>query len=104
MSIAAVNRETRRHSEQEQVAETLRHLPARRVDAETDNREVSCDRVDPDAYRLRRGERTIGYIDVVGAVFVAHLGARRDHAEELVQTLIFEAAVASLVRADEARA
>jgi hypothetical protein len=54
--------------------------------------------VDLDRYAVSVDGRTVGFIDVVGAVFVALAGARYDHALEIVQTLRFECAVDALAK------
>ena len=51
------------------------------------------DRLGVDRYEVRVREGVVGYIDVVGAVFVALAGARYDRAVEVLQTLDFDAAV-----------
>ncbi|WEK13383.1 MAG: hypothetical protein P0Y48_13110 [Candidatus Microbacterium phytovorans] len=59
---------------------------------------IVWERIDTDAYAVSVDGATVGFIDVVGRVFVALGGARYDRAVEVAQSLVFEAAVASLVR------
>ncbi|WP_375385110.1 hypothetical protein [uncultured Microbacterium sp.] len=59
-------------------------------------------RVGVDRYQVRVGTRTLGYIDVVGAVFVVLAGSRYSRAVETAQTLVFEDAVNALVEAAHA--
>jgi hypothetical protein len=49
-----------------------------------------------DRYEIRRGAHTLGFIDVVGAVFVVLAGERYSRAVEAVQTLVFEDALGAL--------
>lgn len=84
-----------RRSERRDIAEALRELPPRHPaparSAPDDAAE--WDRIDVDFYEVRCGAATIGFVDVVGAVFVAYAGARRDTAVEVAQTLVFETAI-----------
>ena len=57
---------------------------------------VHCERVGFDRYRVRAGTETIGYIDVVGAVYVVLAGVHYDRAVEVSQTLALEDALAAL--------
>jgi hypothetical protein len=57
---------------------------------------ADCLRVDADRYEVRFGDRVIGYIEVVGPVFVVLAGSRHDHAVEIAQSLLFDLAVATL--------
>ncbi|CAN7165404.1 hypothetical protein LJR045_000237 [Microbacterium sp. LjRoot45] len=63
---------------------------------------IVWERIDTDAYAVSFGGHTVGFVDVVGRVFVALGGARYDRAVEIAQSLVFEAAVASLVRTVDA--
>jgi hypothetical protein len=63
---------------------------------------VRCTLIELDEYEVCRGDDVLGYIDVVGSVFVARAGARRDHAVEVLQTLVWEQAVAVLAGDDPA--
>ncbi len=54
---------------------------------------IGWERVDVDFYEVRRGAAVVGFVDVVGAVFVAYAGPRPDTAVEVAQTLVFETAV-----------
>jgi len=58
---------------------------------------VIWERIDTDAYAVAVDGRTVGFIDVVGAVFVSLGGHRYDRAVEIAQSLVFERAVAALV-------
>lgn len=57
---------------------------------------VIWERIDTDAYAVSVDGRTVGFIDVVGHVFVSLGGHRYDRAEEVAQSLVFERAVAVL--------
>jgi len=48
---------------------------------------------DVDRYVVCAGRATVGYIDVVGAVFVVMSGARYSRAVEVAQTLVFDDAL-----------
>lgn len=58
--------------------------------------DVRWHRVDLERYEVVVGECVIGYVDVVGTVFVALRGTRYDRAVEIEQTLVFERAIAVL--------
>ncbi|MDZ5144724.1 hypothetical protein [Microbacterium testaceum] len=60
--------------------------------------EIPWTRVDLDLYEVARDGYIVGYVEVVGAVFVALGGARYDRAVEVSQHLTFHAAVDVLVR------
>ena len=60
--------------------------------------EIPWTRIDLDLYEVSRGGYIVGYVEVVGAVFVALSGARYDRAVEVSQHLTFHAAVDVLVR------
>ncbi len=82
-------------------AEILAELPMRRPATSAEGSScVQWSLVDIDRYEVRRSGGVLGYIDVVGAVYVALSGPRGDRAEEISQTLVFEHAVGAL----EARA
>lgn len=73
---------------------TLREFPPRRPQQPAPpDAVVRWDRLGVDRYEVRVREGVVGYIDVVGAVFVALAGARYDRAVEVLQTLDFDAAV-----------
>lgn len=74
----------------------LRQLPSRRPEAPSTEVDVRWELVDVDRYEVREGEVTLGYIDVVGAVFVALGGPWYSAAVELRQTLRFDEAVQTL--------
>jgi hypothetical protein len=57
---------------------------------------VIWERIDTDAYAVAVDGRTVGFIDVVGSVFVSLGGHRYDRAVEIAQSLVFEKAVAVL--------
>lgn len=58
--------------------------------------DVRWHRVDLERYEVVVGECVIGYVDVVGTVFVALRGTRYDRAVEIEQTLVFERTIAVL--------
>lgn len=60
--------------------------------------EIPWTRIDLDLYEVARGGYIVGYVEVVGAVFVALGGPRYDRAVEVSQHLTFHAAVDVLVR------
>jgi len=60
--------------------------------------EIPWTRIDLDLYEVARDGYIVGYVEVVGAVFVALGGARYDRAVEVSQHLTFHAAVEALVR------
>ena len=77
--------------------ETLEELPSRRPPpAPSNSFALQWDRVGVDRYEIRRGARTLGFIDVIGAVFVVLAGERYSHAVEAIQTLVFEDALSAL--------
>ena len=76
---------------------TLRELPPRRPQQPAPpDAVVRWDRLGVDRYEVRVCEHVVGYIDVVGAVFVVLAGARYDRAVEVLQTLDFDAAVRAI--------
>jgi hypothetical protein len=83
------------------VRESLRRLPNRRpVSSDEDGMPgVLWERIGFDRYEVRRDSTVIGYVDVVGAVFVAVAGARYARAVEVAQTLDFDRAIAALLEA-----
>ena len=56
----------------------------------------------PTTYEVRRGDRIVGYVDIVGGVYVALAGSRYDHAVEVRQSIVLDVAVAALSGAGEA--
>ncbi|GAA2960944.1 hypothetical protein [Microbacterium schleiferi] len=52
--------------------------------------------IGPTTYEVHRADRVVGYIDIVGGVYVALAGARYDHAVEVRQSIILDTAVAAL--------
>lgn len=67
------------------------------VTAETpDVLELRWERIAPERYRALRGEDCVGFVDVVGTVFVVLAGSRYDRAEEIAQTLDFDRVTALL--------
>ncbi|HKP05838.1 MAG TPA: hypothetical protein VJU58_01170 [Microbacterium sp.] len=73
---------------------SLKELPPRRPEPPApDDSPVRWERIDIDRYEVRTSETTVGFIDVVGAVFVVLAGARYDRAVEVLQTLDFAVAV-----------
>lgn len=77
-------------------AEALRHLPTRRPEPPRPEAEVRWELVDVDRYEVRDAEVVLGYIDVVGAVFVALSGPWYAAAVEVRQTLRFDEAIHTL--------
>ena len=53
--------------------------------------------IGPTTYEVHRADEIVGYIDIVGGVYVALAGARYDHAVEVRQSIILDTAVASLL-------
>jgi hypothetical protein len=51
----------------------------------------------PTTYEVHRADQIVGYIDIVGGVYVALAGARYDHAVEVRQSIVLDIAVAALV-------
>lgn len=70
-------------------------LPTPSVPAVT---EIPWTRIDLDLYEVARDGYIVGYVEVVGSVFVALGGSRYDRAVEVSQHLTFHAAVDALVR------
>lgn len=60
--------------------------------------EIPWTRIDLDLYEVARDGRIVGYVEVVGAVFVALGGSRYDRAVEIAQHLTFHAAVDTILR------
>ncbi|MFJ4038497.1 hypothetical protein ACIPVB_10465 [Microbacterium sp. NPDC090007] len=60
--------------------------------------EIPWTRIDLDLYEVARAGVIVGYVEVVGAVFVALGGQRYDRAVEVSQHVTFHAAVDVLVR------
>lgn len=58
--------------------------------------ELRWERIAPERYRALRGEDCVGFVDVVGTVFVVLAGSRYDRAEEIAQTLDFDRVTALL--------
>lgn len=83
------------------VRETLEELPSRRPpEASPALADVQWEQVEPDRYVVRHGARTLGFVDVVGAVFVVLAGPRYSHAVEFAQTLVFAEALGALTGDD----
>jgi len=76
--------------------EALEQLPSRRPPVPSPATDLHWEQLEPDRYVVRRGARTLGFVDVVGAVFVVLSGPHYSHAVEFAQTLIFEEALAAL--------
>ncbi len=97
--------ELERRSLRRDTTESLKELPIRRpANPPPSSSDLQWERVDFDRYEVRDGHRALGYIDVVGAVYVVLAGARHDRAEEILQTLVFDEAISALrpiVNADE---
>jgi hypothetical protein len=54
-------------------------------------------RIDLDLYEVVHDGRVVGYVEVVGHVFVALTGPRYDRAEEVRQALSFSEAIEALL-------
>ncbi|HWS51716.1 MAG TPA: hypothetical protein VN241_11960 [Microbacterium sp.] len=76
---------------------TLQALPPRRpLSSPAESATVRWERTGPERYVVREGVEVLGYIDIVGAVFVVMAGDRYDRATEVTQTLVFDNAIAAL--------
>lgn len=64
----------------------------------TDHEELTVEKTRPGLYRLSVAHHTTGWVEHVGSVWVALRGRRYDRAEEVGQTLDFQAAAALLAR------
>jgi hypothetical protein len=94
---------SRRNAVRARALRSLRELPTRRPEAPApQDAAVSWELVDIDRYRVTAEGHTVGFIDVVGAVFVALAGPRYARAVEVLQTLDFATAVAAVAPADTA--
>ncbi len=60
--------------------------------------EIPWTRIDLDLYEVARDGYIVGYVEVVGSVFVALGGSRYDRAVEVAQLLTFHAAVDAVLR------
>ncbi len=60
--------------------------------------EIPWTRIDMDLYEVARDGYIVGYVEVVGSVFVALGGTRYDRAVEVAQHLTFHAAVDAVLR------
>lgn len=90
----------------EEATMTLQMMPENRTPAVETVAEVApvaaqapglrWERIAPERYRALRGEQCVGFVDVVGAVFVVLAGTRYDRAEEIAQTLDFDRVTALL--------
>ena len=54
---------------------------------------VRWERIEVDCYRVSVADRAVGYIDVVGHLFVVLRGGRYDHAVEVAQLMDFRQAI-----------
>ena len=72
-----------------------RHIDAKSARART---EVPWNRVDLDLYEITSDGSVVGFIEVVGPVFVALGGPRYDRAVEVSQELTFHSAVVAVQR------
>lgn len=61
---------------------------------------MQWEQVESNRYVVRRAAQTLGFVDVVGAVFVVLAGPTYSHAVTFAQTLNFDEAVAALCRDD----
>ncbi|WP_019179987.1 hypothetical protein [Microbacterium yannicii] len=77
--------------------ESLKQLPMRRLpDAPAPSAHLKWARVGFDRYEVRLDGGVIGYVEVVGAVYVVLEGHRYDRAVEILQTLVFDDALSAL--------
>jgi len=53
--------------------------------------------IGPTTYEVHRADQVVGYIDIVGGVYVALAGARYDHAVEVRQSIVLDTAVTALI-------
>lgn len=60
--------------------------------------ELPWTRIDLDLYEIARGDHIVGYVEVVGPIFVALGGSRYDRAVEVCQALTFHSAVDAVLR------
>lgn len=91
----------RRSALRSRTIRTLRELPPRRPEPPApDDSAVRWDRVDIDRYEVTVHGSTVGFIDVVGAVFVVLAGTRYARAVEVLQTLDFATAVRRITPPD----
>lgn len=94
----------RRSGLRSRMVPSLKELPTRRPEPPApEAAAVQWDRLDVDRYRVTVGGDAVGFIDVVGAVFVVLAGCRYDRAVEVLQTLDFAAAVRRLSPRDAER-
>lgn len=77
------------------VTPSVATVPAPIVPAVT---EIPWTRVDLDLYEVARGGFIVGYVEVVGSIFVALGGPRYDRAVEVAQHVTFHAAVDAVLR------
>ena len=93
----------KRNALRARVMPSLKELPPRRpAPPAPEDSAVRWDRIDIDRYEVRANDSTIGFVDVVGAVFVVLSGPRYDRAVEVLQTLDFAAAISSISPAEAA--
>ena len=64
--------------------------------------ELLVRRVDADLDEIRWADRTVGYVQRAGRIFVALIGARADRAEECGQYLLWDFAAIGLLSSDRA--
>ena len=90
-----------RHALRARVLPSLKELPPRRPEPPApEEAVVRWERIDLDRYEVRANGVTVGFVDVVGAVFVVLSGERYDRAVEVLQTLDFAAAIRSVAPSD----
>ena len=76
---------------------SLRELPPRRPEPPApEHAVVKWERIGFERYEISVEGTTVGYVEVVGAVFVVLAGCRLDRAVEVLQTLDFTTAVRAL--------
>ena len=87
----------RRSALRSRVMPSPKELPPPRPEPPApDDSAVRWERIDIDRYEVSAAAATVGFIDVVGAVFVVLAGPRYDRAVEVLQTLDFPLAVAAI--------
>jgi hypothetical protein len=92
---------SRRNAVRSRALRSLKELPTRRPEPPAPHGSaVRWERVDIDRYVVLVHGTTVGFVDVVGAVFVALSGPRYARAVEVLQTLDFAAAVDAVALAD----
>ena len=104
MTIEATPTSPRRVSPRASVAAALRELPTRRpMAAAPRTASLQWRQLTPERYEVTRDDATIGFIEVVGAVYVVLAGSRYSRAVEVSQTLVWSEALSALDDTDATR-